>query len=157
MFWSVCLAFTALVEQPPVPANSPGLPDGRYLFREVAARANGARTLVRRNVSTAQTRQQNSNASSAHQRPCGLKSALRRSVARATTTLNTYVGWHHSKECSPAGRVPAEVAGKDAYAWSLDILQVWRISFVGRKINPSGFAVNIPCKSNASLFAAMHL
>ena len=62
-----------------------------YLFSEVAAQANGARTLVRRNVTTAQTRPQNSNASFAHQRSCGLKSALRRSVARATTTLNTHV------------------------------------------------------------------
>ena len=61
-----------------------------YLFSEVAAQANGARTLVRRNVTTAQTRPQNSNASFAHQRSCGLKSALRRSVARATTTLNTH-------------------------------------------------------------------
>ena len=59
-----------------------------YLFSELATRANGARTLVRRNVSTVQARPQNSNASFAHQRPCGLKSALRRSIGRATTTLN---------------------------------------------------------------------
>ena len=70
-----------------------------YLFSELAAQANGARTLVRGNVSTVQTRPQNSNASFARQRPCGLKSALRRSVGRATTTLNTYWtevrGYHH--------------------------------------------------------------
>jgi len=38
-------------------------------------------------VSTAQTRPQNSKASFAHQHPCGLKSALRRSRG---ATLNTY-------------------------------------------------------------------
>jgi len=39
----------------------------------------GARALSRTNVSTAQTHPQNSKASFAHQHPCGLKSALRRS------------------------------------------------------------------------------
>ena len=39
----------------------------------------GVYAASRRNVSTAQTRPQNSKASFAHQHPCGLKSALRRS------------------------------------------------------------------------------
>jgi len=38
----------------------------------------GVYAASRRNVSTAQTRPQNSKASFAHQHPCGLKSALRR-------------------------------------------------------------------------------
>src|SRR5216117_2576820 len=54
-------------------------PERRYVFSASTRIAAGARDLSRRNVSTAQTRPQNSKASFAHQHPCGLKSALRRS------------------------------------------------------------------------------
>src|SRR6266480_3363980 len=51
----------------------------QYVSSVPARIAAGARDLSRRNVSTAQTRPQNSKAFFAHQHPCGLKSALRRS------------------------------------------------------------------------------
>src|SRR6266705_5018848 len=54
-------------------------PERRYVFSASTRIAAGARDLSPRNVSTAQTRPQNSKASFAHQHPCGLKSALRRS------------------------------------------------------------------------------
>ena len=50
-----------------------------FVFSAPTRIAAGARDLSRRNVSTAQTRPQNSKASFAHQHPCGLKSALLRS------------------------------------------------------------------------------
>src|SRR6266487_37754 len=54
-------------------------PERRYVFSPSTKIAAGARDLSRRNLSTAQTRPQNSRASFAHQHPCGLKSALLRS------------------------------------------------------------------------------
>ncbi len=76
--------------------------DAEYVLSAPTRIAAGARDLSRRNVSTAQTRPQNSKASFAHQHPCGLKSALRRSVARAATTLNTY----DAEQSDQDGRAP---------------------------------------------------
>ena len=50
-----------------------------YVFSALTRIGAGARDLSRRNVSTAQPRPQNSQASFAYQHPYGLKSALRRS------------------------------------------------------------------------------
>ena len=66
-----------------------------YGFSALTRIAAGARDLSRRDVSTAQTRPQNSKASFAHQHPCGLKSALRRSRGDHTKhVLNGFgTGW----------------------------------------------------------------
>jgi hypothetical protein len=80
---SACFAHTDLANSVAWMAKRRGpilpLPWGEFLFSAPTGLAAGARDLSRRNVSTAQTRPQNSKASFAHQHPCGLKSALRRS------------------------------------------------------------------------------
>ncbi len=53
----------------------------------------GARDLSRRNLRTAQTRPPNSKASFAHQRPCGLKSALLRSRGDHAKHILTRQPW----------------------------------------------------------------
>ena len=68
--------------------------DVGYVFSAPTRIAAGARDLSRRNLSTAQTRPQNSKASFAHPRACGLKSAL---LAGITASLLT--------ACSKTGEV----------------------------------------------------
>src|SRR5439155_2624898 len=82
---------------------------GEHGFNGPTRIAPGARDLSRRNVSTAQMRQQNSKAFFAHQHPCGLKSALRRSRGdRAKHILAESA--KHFLPCFPAARTGAMTA-----------------------------------------------
>jgi hypothetical protein len=110
---------------------------GQCAFSAPTRIATGARDLSRRNVSIAQTRSQNPNASFADQRPCGLKSALRRSVARATTTVNrcegVALGWNEGGAL-PLGNVTIAALGAD----SADVLGISEGCYDERVAHHSG-------------------
>ena len=81
----------------------------RYVFRAPITMAARARDLSRRNTSTAQARSQHPKASFAHQHPCGLKSALRRSRgvrARHITRLSNRVFGEGAEHCTRGACAP---------------------------------------------------
>src|SRR5881396_1271403 len=88
-------------------------PERRYVFSAPTKIAAGARDLSRRNVRTAQTRPQNSKAFFAHQHPCGLKSALRRSRGDRAKHILAESAKHFLPCCTAArtGAMPALLYG----------------------------------------------